>query len=158
MKMITTKQNLGASFYIKKSNMKGIYTFSNFNFVNETIKAEDAHRDLESVQSVIDGKRDMCFLVITGQKFIDPRNSISALGNAINHGLSLIPIRSRKEGVAFLIYRSDKKKAEKFSKFIEAKEGYLNDKTPDEARFIGNMLEYELDDIEAYIKKRYMDV
>jgi hypothetical protein len=123
--------------------------------INEEIRAEEAYREEESIKTVINGKRDLAYLVITEQKLIDPRKSISALREAINNGLHLIPLKGRDEGIAFIVYRKDKAKAEKFARFVEEKGGYLSDKTPEEARFIGQMLNYKEADIDEYIKRIY---
>jgi hypothetical protein len=119
------------------------------------ISASDARTDEDSIQTVISGKREMAYLVITEQRIIDPRGSIAALREAINRGLQLIPLRGRDEGVAFLVYRRDEARARKFARFIETKGGYLNDETAEEAQFIGQMLDYAQSDIAEYIKRRY---
>ena len=125
------------------------------NSFNESIRASEAHNEIESLYTVINNKREMCFIAITEQRLIDPREPIKALRIALNNNLNIIPIKSSKDGVAFLVYKTDKQKAEKFAEFIESKEGYVQDSTAEEALYIGQQLEYHPDDIQEYINRRY---
>jgi hypothetical protein len=131
--------------------MKHINKF--LTFLNEGIKASEAYQDLDSIQTVIDGKRDLAFLVLSTQKLIDPRSSIEALNLAINSGLNLLPVGNRKEGVAFVIYKNDLAAAQELANFAASKGGYLNDETPEEAELVGNLLNYSPADIADYSKK-----
>ncbi len=123
-------------------------------FLNE-IRAEEAHRDADAIQTVIAGKRDLAYLVITTHRIIDPRDAIAALGLAINKGLNVLPVRGRDEGAAFIVYRRNEANAKKLADFASKRGGYLNDQTPDEARFVGELLGYEEEDIKKYIESRY---
>ena len=78
----------------------------------ESISVKEAARDEDGIQTVIDGKRGLAYLAITEQRLIDPRPSIKALSLALNSGLNIIPIRSRKEGVAFVVYKDDREAAQ----------------------------------------------
>ncbi len=124
-------------------------------FLNEKISASEAHSDESSIQTILDGKRDRAFLAISTQKLIDPRPNIEALKFAIDNNLNLLPIKNRADGVAFVIYKNDLKGAQALADFAESKEGYLSDDTPEEAEFIGNALEYNPEDIQAYVDRRY---
>lgn len=124
-------------------------------FLNEGIRSSEAHRDQDSIQTILDGKRDLAFIAITSQKLLDPRDSIDALGVAINKGLNIIPVRNRKEGVAFVIYKNDMETAQKLADFAAEKNGYLRDDTPEEAEFIGQSLGYDPEDIKDYIITRH---
>jgi len=124
-------------------------------FLNEKVKQAEIARDLDAVQSVIDGKRELAFLAITTQSLIDPRDAIQALKLAIDNDLGLLPIKGRSEGVALVVYKSDLKAAQELADFASARQGYLNDATPEEAEFIGNALEYHPDEINDYIKRNY---
>jgi hypothetical protein len=125
------------------------------NFLNETIRASEAHRDIGSIQTIIDGKRELAFLVLSTQKMLDPRESIKALKLAIDNGLNILPVSNRSEGVAFVIYKNDLKSAQELADFAATKQGYLRDETPEEAEFIGSMLGYDPVDISDYSKRRY---
>lgn len=122
-------------------------------FLNESISPTDAMRDMGSIQTIIDGKRDLAYLVLTSDKFFDPRDAINSLKLAIDNGLNLLPIKNRREGVAFVVYKNDLKSAQALADFASKKEGYLKDETPEEARFIGRALNYHPEDIEEYVKK-----
>lgn len=124
-------------------------------FLNETIKASEAYDEIDSINTVINGKRDLAFLVLTTQRLIDPRPSIEALKFAIDNGLNLLPVKNRSEGVAFVLYKNDLASAQKLADFASEKNGYLNDETPEEAMFIGKALNYDEADIESYINRKY---
>lgn len=124
------------------------------NFVNE-IRHEEASHDIDAVQTIIDGKRDIAFVAITTQRIIDPRESINAINLAINNDLNIIPVKGRKDGLAFVIWKNNKQNANDLADFASKKEGYLYDETPEEARFVGKILSYDEDDIEDYITKNY---
>jgi hypothetical protein len=110
---------------------------------------------MDSIQTIIDGKRELAFLALSTQKLIDPREAIEALKLAIDNGLNILPVANRREGVAFVIYKSDLKAAQKLADFAASKQGYLNDQTPEEAEFVGTMLGYDPADIAEYIKRRF---
>jgi len=121
----------------------------------ESVSVKEVARDEDAVQTVIDGKRRLAYLAITEQRLIDPRPSIKALSLALNSGLNIIPLRSRKEGVAFVVYKDDREAAQALADFAETKAGYLHDETPEEAQFIGQALEYNQNEIDEYIQKNY---
>lgn len=123
--------------------------------LSESVTVQEAARDRDAVQTVLDGKRDLAFIAISTQKIIDPRPSIDALGLAINSGLNLIPLRGRTEGVAFVIWKEDAEAAQALARFAESKEGYLRDDTPEEAQFIGRALNYNEDEIAQYVNRNY---
>jgi MinD-like ATPase involved in chromosome partitioning or flagellar assembly len=124
-------------------------------FLSESISYTDATHDMDSIQTIIDGKRDLAYLVLTSNKVLDPRTAIDALKLAIDNGLNLLPVKNRSEGVAFVVYKNDLKSAQALADLAAKKEGYLNDGTPDEARFIGRALSYHPEDVEEYVARRY---
>lgn len=133
--------------------MKHIRTY--LSHLSESISVQEAASDIDAVQTILDGKRDLGYIAITTQKIIDPRSSISALGLAINNGLNLIPLRGREEGVAFVVWKEDAETAQKLAQFAESKGGYLRDDSPEEAQFIGRALNYNEDEITQYVNRNY---
>ena len=133
--------------------MKHIRTY--LSHLSESISVQEAARDMDAIQTILDGKRDLGYIAITTQKIIDPRSSISALGLAINNGLNLIPLRGREEGVAFIVWKEDAEAAQKLAQFAESKGGYLRDDSPEEAQFIGRALNYNEDEITQYVNRNY---
>ena len=124
-------------------------------FLNEAISSSEAARDEESIKTVIDGRRNAAFLVLTTQRMIDPRDSIRALSLAISAGLNLLPIKNRQEGVAFVVWNRDRRSAEELAQIANEKKGYLEDTTSEEARRIGELLGYRPQDIDEYINRKY---
>jgi hypothetical protein len=133
--------------------MKIIPTYENF--INESIRAKEAYSEEGAIQTVLSGKRDLMFLAITAQKLLDPRPHINTLQTAINAGLNILPIKGRTEGVSFIVYNKDRKTAEEFAKFVTKKNGYLRDDSPEDAEYIGKMLNYDPQDIAEYIERVY---
>ena len=116
------------------------------NGLNEEINAKDLYGDATdsiALKTVINGKRDVCFIEL------NPSN-VNLVEK--NH-LGVFPVRmtSHKTMMA-LVYR-DRLKALKLYKIAIERGGYLNDRTPDEAREIGQLLGYKEASIEEYIRR-----
>lgn len=124
-------------------------------FINENIRASEAYNDASSIQTIIDGKRELGYIALTTQKLLDPRESIEALKSAINSDLKLLPVKNRTDGVAFVVYRHDVEGAKKLAEFASSRGGYLSDQSAEEAEFIGKALGYAPEDIQDYIERVY---
>lgn len=114
--------------------------------LNEIDRGE-ANDPLSSIQTLIDGKRNVGF--------------ISFDKSMINHikelGIKIIPTRNHGEdlmnGVIYL--DPGKKDAIKLYKIAMSHNGYLNDQSPEEAREIGELLGYTDENIKQYIWDKY---
>ena len=102
------------------------------------------HEIYTSIQTVIDGKRDVGFICLDSEsKKIVKENGLKML---------------RTKSTTFIIYRNEKESEEKAKKLFDiamSHKGYLNDQTPKEAREIGKLLGYTEKSINKYIKRKY---
>ena len=121
-------------------------------FVNEIIKAEEAHRDENAVQTVIDRKRDLGFIAIKAST-MEP----SAFWELVKtHGLKTIEVPGN-EYEAYIYFRPGaEKKANELKKIAMKYGGFLSyEATKQESRRIGELLGYTKNDIDWYINKNY---
>lgn len=126
-------------------------------FVNETINASDAYEAMASVQTVIDGKRELAYLATMDQSPYGPYDEkvLIALDYAKENGLKVLKVKNRKPGRAWVLYKKDKKKAQELADIATGHEGFLSDDSPWEANKIGMLLGYSEKDIKDYIKRKY---
>lgn len=130
--------------------MKHIHTYESF--LNETIRSEEAHRDINAVQTVIDGKRDLGFLTIVGST-LPEKDFWDMIKSGKLKTISLPDNMHR----AYIYYRpSAEKKAKELADIANKYGGYLAwDATKEDSRRIGELLSYDKRDIDWYINKNY---
>lgn len=118
--------------------------------LKEVIKADDAYRDEDAIQTVIDGRRNLGFIAVKAStmKEEDIWNTIK------NGGLETVEVKGNAHD-AYIYYRPGAKaEALELKAIAEKYGGYLLHNTPDEdSRRIGQLLGYNPADIEAYIEK-----
>jgi len=126
-------------------------------FVAEKIKASEAYDTMNGVQTVIDGKREVAFISTMNNPLYAPNNKseIEAMDYGISKGLKSIEVKNKKEGKAWVLYKTDKKMAQKLADYASDHGGYLSDDTPEEARYVGSLLGYDKNDIEDFVKRIY---
>jgi len=131
--------------------MKEILTYEEF--INESIRAEEAYRDRGAIQTVIDGKRDMGFITIKSSVDVS-REEFWKLVKI--HDLSTIHL-PQNEYDAYIYYRKGAERgAQELAKIANRYGGYLSyEATERESRRIGELLGYDRRDIDSYIKKNY---
>lgn len=122
--------------------------------LSETIKASDAYDEIDSIQTIIDGKRDIGFLGTTGTEAHNSKIR-RILRYAVENGLKTISVKNREVGYAWVIYKNNVDDAKLLADFAASKGGYLMDETPDEALFVGKLLGYSPESIQEYINRRY---
>jgi hypothetical protein len=131
--------------------MKHLKTFEVF--LLESIRAEEAHRDRDAIQTVLDGKRDLGFITLIGTTL----NSPEEFWDLIKSGrLKTIEVPSNQHK-AYIYYRPGaERKANELKDIAERYGGYLAwDATEEDSRRIGELLDYAKRDIDLYIKKNY---
>jgi hypothetical protein len=135
--------------------MKHIKLFEHF--INERIKASEAYDTKNGVQTVIDGKRDLVFISTMDNPIYRPNNEkeLAAMQYGLDNGLKAIEVKGKKDGRAWVMYKNNKRAAQKLADYAESKEGYLSDSTPAEAKYVGDLLGYDKKDIKAFIKRVY---
>jgi hypothetical protein len=135
--------------------MKHVKLFEQF--INERIKASEAYDTQNGVQTVIDGKRDLVFISTMDNPIYRPNNEteLAAMNYGLENGLKAIEVKGKPDGRAWVTYKNNKKAAQKLADYAEKKGGYLSDNTPEEARYVGDLLGYDKKDIKAFIKRVY---
>lgn len=133
--------------------IKLIITESQFNIIKKRISEEidpsEAYNYNDSLKTVIDGKRNVGFVVATTKK---------ELNDLKNSGLKYIYIENTENYNKFIIYREGgEEDAMKLLKIAKRNDGYLPTKTPEETYEIGILLGYNKDSVIEFIKKRFPD-
>jgi tRNA nucleotidyltransferase/poly(A) polymerase len=115
--------------------------------LKEDIEPKEASNIELTINTIINNKRDVGFV---------PRLSVMQIKYLNNNGVGLIPIKN-KYGIAYILYKN-KEKALKLRDYANSKNGFLNDKTPEEARYVGKLLSYSDKSIDEYIKRKYKNL
>ena len=141
----------------QRSINEGNSIINNIQFVVERIKASQAYDTVEGVQTVIDGKRELTFITTMDNPIYRPNNEIEleAMQHGLDNGLKAIEVKGKPDGKAWVLYKKDKKAAQKLADYAESKGGYLSDNTPEEAEYVGDLLGYNKNDIKSFIKRVY---
>jgi hypothetical protein len=121
-------------------------------FIYETIRAEDASKDLNAVQTVIDNKRDLGFITLIGSTL--PTEQFWEMID--NNNLKTLKVKGNTYQ-AYIYYRPGaEKKARELRDIAQKYGGYLAwDATEEDSRRIGELLDYDKKDIDTYINKNY---
>lgn len=135
--------------------MKRIQLFEQF--IAERIKASEAYDTMNAVQTVIDDKRDLAFISTMNNPIYRPNNEheLAAMQHGLDNGLTAIEVKGKPDGRAWVLYKKNKRAAQKLADYAESKGGYLSDSTPEEAEYVGDLLGYDKGDISAFIKRVY---
>jgi tRNA nucleotidyltransferase/poly(A) polymerase len=113
--------------------------------LKEEISAKEAYTDEGALKTVLNGKRKIGFVHIN--KPIAQKLEKLKIG--------VIPVRMTSQNTMTAIIYRDKVKAYLLYEIAKKHGGYLNDRTPEEAREIGRLLEYKEEDINEFIHKNY---
>jgi hypothetical protein len=113
--------------------------------LKEEISAKEAYTDEGALKTVLNGKRKIGFVHIN--KPIAQKLEKLKIG--------VIPVRMTSQNTMTAIIYRDKVKAFLLYEITKRHGGDLNDKTPEEAREIGRLLEYKEEDINNFIHKKY---
>jgi hypothetical protein len=131
---------------------KGFPTNIDESFLFEEIDAKEAYTDKDALQTVIDGKRNIALIQIPNYVDSFSKESIE------NEGLQVLMINDpngRFPQLAIVYNEDTKDNAILLRQYIIDHDGYISDYTPEEAQYVGNLLEYTQKSIDEYIFKRY---
>jgi tRNA nucleotidyltransferase/poly(A) polymerase/GNAT superfamily N-acetyltransferase len=115
--------------------------------MNENIEASEVYSNDDSIKTVIGKKRDIGFVEINKAIF----QSLE------KYRIGVIPVRMVTAYVmmAIIYHQTAKDKALRLFNIVKQHNGYLKDKTPEEAREIGQLLGYTERSIAEYIRRKY---
>jgi hypothetical protein len=119
--------------------------------VNKDIDPLEANTIIKSVQTIVDGKRDVGYITLKNQ----PKDEIKKINELIkDNNLKIQSIKGEQEPI--IIYKAGSESAVKELKDIAEKyDGYLSIKaTKEESRRIGEILGYSKESIDKYIEKQ----
>jgi hypothetical protein len=136
--------------------MKHIKVFNNF--INErlTLPTSGGYSGAMFFKHAMAGRKDIHFLV-TKHPRVNSDDDIRILQKYRDIGWGVLTV-DKEDGDAYIAYRpnaTSKKKAKRLKAIADSHGGYLADKTPEEAREIGELLDYSTADINRYVKRVY---
>jgi hypothetical protein len=134
--------------YTKKQDPKELTdSFIGNEIIFEDVHANEIHNDIAAIRTIINGRRDVGFIDLN-------KSMVEKIGK---YNLGIIPVRMTSQNtIMSIIYREKSKlKAFRLYEIAKSKSGYLKDRTPEEAREIGQLLGYNEESINEYIQKHY---
>lgn len=124
-----------------------------FESMREDISASEAYTGLTSVKTLVDGKRDVAFITKGGNSKKDWLEINQIIKDA---GLKVMPVKGNPSEAYIIFKPGAEQKATELKDIAEKYGGYLSYKaTEEETRRIGQLLSYNEQEIEDYIKKNY---
>ena len=124
--------------------------------IKETIEPEEGYKDESSLQTILNGKRGVGFIVDYNPK------AKEILKKADEAGLKRISI-PQKEGsfgktIANVVYRNGyEEEAMRLAKIARNNKGYLPTNTPEETYEIGILLGYNPEKVKEFVLKKFPD-
>ena len=136
-------------------NLKLKVEFWNSKNLNENIDPEEAQTNIDSVQTIVDGKRNIAFVVEKGDT---PKNWERVTQMVADNELKSMYVKGNPHH-AYVIYTPEAEKiAMELKTIAEKYNGYLSSNaTAEDTRRIGQLLDYDPEQIELFIKDRYID-
>lgn len=125
--------------------------------LNEVVNLpKNGYSDAWLFNEVMMGKKDIHFLV-TAHPGINTSSEKEILKTYKKIGFGILKV-NKENGEAFIAYRKKpgvEKRAKRLKEIADSHGGYLQDKSPEEAKEIGEILDYSQSDIKRYIQRRY---
>jgi len=121
--------------------------------LTETIKASEAHTELGSFETLEQGKRGIALIQINTVDDMIKRYIINSI-NENDFGYVVVQKNPKKP---IIVYRKGyRQNAEELAKIADKYNGLLSAKaTYEDSKRIGELLEYDPEDIQNYLKKNY---
>jgi antitoxin component YwqK of YwqJK toxin-antitoxin module len=121
--------------------------------IMETIKASEACNNLNSIKTLEDGKRGIAWVQIND---IDDREKKYILKSINKNDFGFITVKENPYK-PIIIYRNGyRQNAEELTRIASKYDGYLSGKaTYEDSKRIGELLEYDPEDIQTYLNKLY---
>jgi hypothetical protein len=121
----------------------------------EDIDPEEAQTNIDSVQTIVDGKRNIAFVVEKGDT---PNNWEKVTKMIADNELKSMYVKGNPHH-AYVVYTPETEKiAIELKTIAEKYNGYLSSNaTAEDTRRIGQLLDYDPEQIELFIKDRYID-
>jgi len=115
--------------------------------LEESVNPLDVNDNDSSLDSIIEGRRSVGTYVTYGRKDV--------IMKLEDYGVNILPITKNPHGLLIIFNDRGRNNALRLWKYADTKGGYLKDETPEEAAFIGGLLEYSDESIGEYINNKY---
>jgi len=124
-------------------------------YINEIIDPSEAYNDTDAVQTLIDGKRNLAFVV---EKSNNKDNWARIQKMIADNGLKAMYVKGNTNN-AYVVYTpGSEAKANELKDIAETYDGYLSaNATKEDTIKIGELLGYNHDKIMAYVAKNFPD-
>ena len=105
------------------------------------------------------GKKEVLFLNTVDWKYYEPYNQgeLEYRDKVLALGFKEITFKNKEGGNTMIMHANNsraKEKATRLAKIAKKHGGFLRDKTEEEAREIGRILDYREEDIDRYVKRK----
>jgi len=118
--------------------------------IREAISPSEAYNDEDSIQTVIDGKRNLGFIALKNTTI--PNEDFWKLIK--QYDLETIEVPSNPFGALIYFRKGAEKEAKELRDIAEKYEGFLAyDASDEDSSRIGELLGYRKEDVDAYIEK-----
>jgi hypothetical protein len=119
----------------------------------EDIKPSEAYNDMDAIQTLVDGKRELAFMV---EKNSPPSDWNKIQKIIADNGFKVMYVKYNP-GNAYVVYTpGSESKANELKNIAEKYDGYLSaNASKEDTRRIGELLGYTEDKIDAFIAKKY---
>jgi hypothetical protein len=119
----------------------------------EDIKPSEAYNDMDAIQTLVDGKRELAFMV---EKNSPPSDWNKIQKIIADNGFKVMYVKYNP-GNAYVVYTpGSESKANELKNIAEKYGGYLSSKaTRKETKRIGELLGYDRQSIEDFLKRHY---
>lgn len=116
---------------------------------NNVIRASEAYDDLDSIETLVKGKRGVAFISLDGV----PKKIINQINSLISENSLKITFVKQNPNNSYIVYRQGfEKEAQELYSIAQKYGGFLSViATEEDSRRIGQLLGYHPDDIETYI-------
>jgi hypothetical protein len=130
--------------------MKILINEGQLDLLKETIRASEAHRNIDAARTVCNGKRNVAFMA-----GLSHREAVEISDMVYDYDLDSIRVPSSHHDAYIIFRKGHGKQAKALLDIAEKYGGYLSyEATDDETREIGRLLEYDPEDIEEFIRTR----
>jgi hypothetical protein len=119
----------------------------------EDIKPSEAYNDMDAIQTLVDGKRELAFIV---EKNSPPSDWNKIQKIIADNGFKVMYVKYNPDN-AYVVYTpGGESKANELKNIAEKYGGYLSPKaTREETKRIGELLGYDRQSIEDFLKRHY---
>lgn len=119
------------------------------------IDPKEVYDDLDSIRTIIDGKRDLAFITLISKT--QPKEAAKKLKIAKDAGLKILRVKGNPYEAVIIYTPNSTSKALELKKIAEKHGGYLPSREPKEDVIkIGRLLGYDEENIQNFVNRPYI--